>query len=809
MIKINKRLGISELEATRVKLTWGTRFLFQIGFVVSWTIVTALFVERFGIHNLLFLFLFDAGLCVLGTLFASFLIPRLELRTFLALGVFLTILSVGASFFWDANHVAFFICVILAKDLFFSQVNIALYRRTESFFSPSEAQRLMPIIESAITFGAVVGAGLTLVFLEFLPTQYVLSVWLVSLVLIGVIVWNTPKILHTLPHFRIPKVVSQKTKNPLAEAVHGVGKIKFLRYILLALLLQTAVFSIIEFEFTKEVQGHVFSEPSQEVSFNFSQLKASLFSDIQSTVVEVSHEVEETVEQATSHLIMHKTLAHDLGAFHLLFGLLALFVQLLTPKILQKLGIIGSMITYFSILIIGLGATFLGYMPISILRAWQHGTHSIGETPYHISFYSLFSHSRESVRLFLEGIVKPLGVALGAFTILFISGEFVFAVGLGAIIILFVLGWNMKKSFTELSKENLKSDQDIEGKLHSIEVLGQRGHKNQGVFLAEELEKQDLHSVIRSKLIHTISNINDPRSVHTYIRILRNETEKQETKIDILDSLFHLEIPEQYWAEHAFTRYHLLGTLKEIFSQESQGHLKKLVVMNIFKHLPSHQVVPFFLETMKNADEKLKSIYLRSCKMFRDPEIAFYVQQYLDYSSPRIRSHAVIALWKFYNKTKLREVLDDLLQKDNEGIIAAVYAIGEVDDESYKEVIFQYAHSNDSLVRLHALIALAKLKDERCMKGILEILFGDNEELSRAALHMLDRVSLDIRMHIEKEIQYEVSRRVATILQPQNHHFHELNELPENIFQSLKHLYWMAERYDDILVMDHLRGSFS
>lgn len=803
MFQINKKLGISELEAPRVYLAWTTRLLFQMGFVVAWTIVTALFVERFGIGNLLFLFLADAGLYAVGTLFASSLIHRIHFRTFLLFGIGLTLALVGGSFAFAPTTLPFFLCVILAKDLFFAQINIALYRRSESLFSPSEAQRFMPIIESAITIGAILGAGLTILFLEILPTQFVLSVWMGTLLVMGGIIFVTPRLLHALPHFRLESKTPHKQRNPLVEAIGGMKKISFLRHILLILLLQSAVFTIVEFEFTKDVQSHIL--PTHEVSheFDLSHLKASLFEDVKTKVLEVGHEIREGAQKATSHLIMHKTLAHDLGAFHLLFGLLALFVQLMTPKVLQKLGVVGSMISYFLVLIVSLAATFLGYMHVSILRAWQHGTHSLGEAPYHISFYSIFSHSRESVRLLLEGIVKPLGIALGVVALWFVPGEMIFAFGAGATILMLGLSIPMKQSYTKLSQENLRSDQDIEGKLHSIEVLGQKGHRDQGMVLAGELENRDLHEAIRDKIIRTISQVNDPRAVHTYIRILRNEDENEATKMSILDSLFRLDIPENYWAEHAFTRYHLLETLKELFALGQEGHLRKLVVMNIFRHLPNHEVVPFFLETMKHADDKLKSIYLRSCKMFRDPEIVFYVRQYLNHPSLRIRSHAVIALWKFYDRDELRRVLDDLFDQGDEGIISALYAIGEVGDKSYREKLLVCKDSQNSWMKLHSLIALAKIKDFNCTEGLLEILFGGDEDLSRAAFRMLDRVPREIQDHLQKEIQYEVSQRVASILKPQKiRNVEGLGNLSGELLQYLKHLYWMADRHDDILAMD-------
>jgi HEAT repeat protein len=109
--------------------------------------------------------------------------------------------------------------------------------------------------------------------------------------------------------------------------------------------------------------------------------------------------------------------------------------------------------------------------------------------------------------------------------------------------------------------------------------------------------------------------------------------------------------------------------------------MKEKVVMSIFKHLPSHNSVPFFLETMEQADNRLKAIYLRSCRQFKDPEIVFYVRKYLNHPSARLRSHAVMALWSFEDKSFLRQKLYALLHSsDSENHISALYAFGEIQD---------------------------------------------------------------------------------------------------------------------------------
>ncbi len=804
MFKINTKeiLGVSVLKSSRLQLCWSTRFLFQVGFVVSWIILTALFVEQFGIHNLLWFFLFDAGLYLVGAGIASFLAPRIALRKYLIIAVAGTLALVGGSFFFEPTDIRFFVLVILAKDLFFSQINIGLHRLTEHLFSPSQAQRFMPKIESAITIGSVVGTLLMVMLLEMTSDQSVLWLWIVALVGMGGIFFFMPKILHTIPTFHRSDE-EKPCRNPIHEAVHGVKKIKFLRHLLMLILLQMTVFTIIEFEFIKEIQSYIIPEQNHiETQIPSRTLQASFFTNVLEKTKTVQHVAQKKVHTISSRLIMRKSLAHDLGMFQLFFALFALGIQFfVTPKVLQKLGVIGSMFSYFMILFLGLAFAVLGYGGAGWVRAFQHGTHSLGESAYHISFYSIFSHSREAVRLFIEGIIRPLGIGLGVLFLFIVPTVLAFPIALALTVVLLGFCMPSRKSFTQLSKQNLDAEENIEGKLHSVEVLGQKGHLGNTGILSHKLTQKDEIEIVREKIIRTIATINDPKAVHIFLNILRDENESIDTKIHVADSLFHLTIPHSYWNEHAFTQHHLRETLEKLFHQVAHPHLKKLLVMNIFKHSPSHQVVPFFIETMEKADDKLKSIYLRSCQMFNDPEIVFYVRKYLEHDDPRIKSHAVIALWKFEEQEVLKEILRKLLESEQEkNLISALYAIGEVRDRTQHEAVLEFIDHQSDNTRLHALIALAKLGDSKAQAGLLEIIFGENPELSKKAFYMLDRVSPEMRSHIRHHIRTEVSYQVGEILQVLSSEASE----KESLLGKLRWFYQMAGRHDDIVAMGRM-----
>ncbi len=807
MILINKnKFGIQENEFDRFKLAWSLRFFYQIGFIVAWTIITAMFVEHFGISNLIFLFLGEGLLFIVGTFLSEHLWSKLKLKTFINWCSILTVIFIGLAFLFEPDDLKFFIFIIFAKDLFFGQLNIALYRHNESLFSPTEAQKLMPKVESAITIGSIIGALLTVQFLGFMETEFVLTIWMGVMAGIGALIYNEAKFLHTIPKFNEHKS-EPKRRSPVGEAMSAIRNVKFLRYLFLIILLQSAIFTIIEFEFTKDVQSHIIGHDAHLIEPG--SLHASFFDIAKEKLTTATHSTKEAIHDISTKLIANETLAHDLGMFHLIFGMFALLIQLvLTTKVLARIGVVGSIITFFAIILAAIGALLGGITNISFVRMMQHGFHSIGEAGYHISFYSIFEHSRESIRLLFEGIIKPLGIILGA-GIIFFMGHSSFALAAVLALTIIIAGILSRKSFTDLSIANLQEEEDIDGKLHSIEVLGQNGHHRPYQVLGQELVKKGLHQIIRRKIIATCTKINYPQIIHDYSKVLMDEAEDHEIKISILESTLEIKELNDYFKKNVFCHDHFLKTLRLLFETTEHNHLKKLTVMNLFKNLPNNDLILFFKENMNKHDDQIKSIFLRSCTVLKDdPDIAYYLRPYLSHENHRLRGHAIISLWEHESRVDLHAVIDDLLNSDNEEEqVTGVYAIGEVKEKERENVLWAILENQNisGKLRMHALISLAKLGSRNTVNGLLEIIFSEDIELANSTYKMLNRAPEEIRSQIQQEAQIHVSQKVFSILQPrQIKKVEDLQKLPSKNLAYLKRLYEMTERYDELLVLERL-----
>lgn len=802
---------LTKNEATRIRIAWSLRFLYQIGLVSSWTILTALFVQTFGIENLLWLFAIEACLYLIGSILSSFFYRRFSIDTYTyGLLIGCAVFALAALFWATYNGVGpiFFGLAFLGKSVFYNQLNIALYRRNEEFFSPTEAVKFMPIVESAVTLGAISGAGLLVASLYLVDSLQVLYIWFLACVSMAVLVKNIDASLHLLPKLHKEQVCAVNLD--FSRLIKEAFKISFVRHMTVFLLLQTIVFTYLDVSLTQKLQKEIAHHSAQAYELQnpgsiLPHLQTSLFEKVETGVNQVKKGTEKAISFVSHEFIMHETLAHDLGVFHLMFGVIALIVQLfITSPLLRRFGVVGAMAVNSLLTLLSGIAMALGYIDIKWASSVRHGTHSIGETSYHVSYYSLFSEKRESIRLFFEGMVRPMGVLFMVLLLHFFSSkELVILVPLIAALLLLV-GLHMKRSYTKLSHKNMVDHQIISSKLHAIEVMGQKGHKGAVYMLANQLKNRDQHGLVRQKIIKTLTGVQSPLVLPTYVEILADTKESEEVKMKILDSMLQIKRLRSYLEDHAFSRHHLLQVLRSLFQETENSHLKKLLVMNIFCHLPSEQVVPFFLETMKHADEKLQSIYLRSCKVFDDPSLGFYLKSYLESESYRIQGHAIIALWNSGDRKSLKAKIKKMLASNNkEELVAALYAIGEVQEPVFKTELKKVLEHADEEIQLHASIALGKLGDHSVTDKLASFMMKPEGKIASMAVGMIERVPSDIRNDVLHQLRKSVSIRVADILIQSENEKPTVENLNKNTLFTLQRLYHLVEQLDDLVVIEN------
>ncbi len=815
--KINT-INLALTMRTRVGFMWFLTFFYQAGFILAWIVTTSLFIEFFGIQNLLFLFLFEAGLVFLGSLLSHFFLQKIEVTKILLFSAGIILFLIFAGFFLqegESNQIEFLFLGIIAKDLLYPRLRIGIIRKTEELFSPLQAEKAVPIIDSALTIGLVVMAGIILLILEFFPglnTQELLFVWILPLLLIGGMLLFEKKILKKIPHLYDKKDPYEHQGSSFRKIFNDLKQHPFLKYLVVVILLQSFLYTTTEFAFIRDLDANFEKSETIEL-FNSSQsLQANIFKNFANNIEKMTTDtVERVIQKTKSRVYAHETLLHDLTGLSLIFGIIALFVQfIVTPWALSKYGIVRAINGYFAgFLVFTFSFIWGGHLAINMVRGYEHSFHSLFMSGYHLSFYSVVEKNREFLRHIVEGMITPLGIILGVIVVYLLKMFFwldflplVITVLAGLTL---AISFLMQRSRTHLAQKNLSDAENISQKIRAIEVLGQKGQHNSHKLLSAELKNSRHPLILREKITETLTAHQKVEIVHTYIAILSDENEPENIKMRVLESMLKIEDLRNYAKKRHFMNYKMVEVLKKLFEKTKDSYLRKLLIMNIFKHLSASEVVPFFHRIMNSQDDILQSLCLRSCVVFEDPDLISFIVPYLEHRSARVRSHALIALWKLHETEEeyLREILDNLLESDDpEAKVAGIYAVGEIKDKKSLFKLRGLFREEDLEVRLHSLVARAKMNDHACVSGILELMFAADNEMAYKVFRMLKRgLPAKIREKLQEATYREVARRVHEIVGPYVKINNQNDKLSASVLDYLQRLYHFVGRHDDLLIL--------
>lgn len=459
-----KLFNIRSGEMPKTSYAWFIRLLLKTGVVIGWTAVVAMFVTRYSIANLPFLFLIQATFTILGMLCFSFLLERIHVKSLLTLSSFLAAVTFFAAALFHENDLLFFALSILAYGMFLPQVVIFLSNYIEDFFSPWEGERLFPIIESAETVGGIAG-GLVLANIGSDFMAYKLLYLWVALIFIFLLAVHTlcPK---GYPLDAGPRSTRQRKSrlnlHGLHRSMQEIKRLPFLQILLIVFFIQWIIVHLLEFQFTKIIDDAIGSGGS-------------------------IHEHE-------------ASLTHNLGSFHIILHGSALMVELLLgSRILKFLGTFGGFLLHSLVTLLSVISLFLGfnYFTAILVRNNFEITTIIHRNSYEISYYGFRNGTQRSVREFFEGFIFPLATIFATLMLLVIQAFFLeehFVPAVQLFLFLSALGmtffsFHLQKSYTTMVRKLLLFSRHKGAMLHAIEILAQNGHKNNQNILLEALRK--------------------------------------------------------------------------------------------------------------------------------------------------------------------------------------------------------------------------------------------------------------------------------------------------------------------------------
>ena len=460
---INILFNVSNHEWPRIILSWSLKMVVHAAFVMSSTILLALFVEEFGLNKLPVMYIISALFVVGGSVFFAFFLERFEKKKEIVGTTVLAAVLFLLSPFLNEFSTFFYGVMFIAISVFISQLNIILALFIEELFSPLESERTFPIIESSepiggILAGVILTFGVTKFHLSALDLLFYTAVLLLSVV---PILFLFLKQTNKVPQLE-ENELGEESKNRFDRAKKGLRHIKgmpFLKGMLIVVLLHFTFVNLIEFQYTSVLDSSVQHEQESSHGGGNSHNSYAKKADSHNSHGDNSH------GDGHSHA---DALTHGLAFWHVMFSIIAFLTQTISSSRIHKyFGVITSMrihplINFFSsiLLLVKFGfATGIAGRGIFEVTTMMH------RTTYHASFYSLKKSIREQVKEFMEGIIRPLGVIIGTtllYLILFFVPEdlqhsVISALMIVIMVLMYIVLHKMQDSYTLVAKKNLNT----------------------------------------------------------------------------------------------------------------------------------------------------------------------------------------------------------------------------------------------------------------------------------------------------------------------------------------------------------------
>ena len=770
-IFILRFFNITRHEWDRVLISWILKFFLQVTIVLSGTLLTAFFVEKFHIENLPYLFISQSLAMIVGVIIFSPLAEKTSREKFItsilafSIAAFLGLLS------FQEHSIIFFILFIFLLSVLLAQVAIILSIFIEELFSPLESERTFPIVESSEPIGSLAAGVFILIGLHFTDVHNLLIISTISVVIMILVIsffsYRQEKI-PTLKSTQEKKVKLSKVE-ALKESVKYVKIIPFLRILALLVFLQFTTFYILEFQFTKAVDEYVSHQVDDHGSHN-------------------SHD----------HASM---LTHGLGTVHVFISLILLFSQLfIFSKILKKNGVAGSIALYtlsstFSFIVMAFNFTFFtavgSKMVLETMGALFRNAHQI-------SFFALREKFRTHAKEFLEGIARPLGGIFGTLIVLilyfFLQSKIlenflnIILVILG-IVMLFLVK-KLSQKHTLLARKNLEIQGTSQEKLDAIEVLAQKGHKNASEILIKELTFRKDSPEVKARILKTLGILKDINALPVILKSFEDQSDK--VKIAAINALSNFENLGEHFLTQSFAKFKVTESLKKLFLKTNSKKIKA-AIMHAFAKVKNADIIPFLLEILDSEDENIKAEGIFACGLFRDPAVCFYLEKFLNDPSPRIKSNAIIALWQFVHlRLKLIMNITELIEsKKEEEIMSGVFVIGEIKLEQERNRLLSLLNSENDSIRKHAAIALGKINHENSIEHILDFIWQDNTKDALKTKDQIKKTHPQIYKKLLSHIKNEASKKILNILKLSKTSL--LEELNNQTLEQLLHIFMLIE----------------
>ncbi|MBU1018597.1 MAG: MFS transporter [Patescibacteria group bacterium] len=795
---ISKILNISEHEWPRVIISWIITFFLRVGFIIGWTIIIAMFVNRIGIEKLPILLILNALLVILGTFIFSGLIEKVRREILIIFNIIIAaIFLLSASVFVLYSNWLFFGLVLIAVSIMLAQLNILISVFVEELFTPLESQRTFPIIESSETIGLIVGGIIVNSLAHTIPSYKFLYIWVLFIMLVIPIILSFKNLGTEIPSFETVKNEDKPIKR-ISDNFKKAQKSPFLKGLIVVIIFQWMFINLLEFQYTKSVQQDVFHEQEQTLVYeNHSgdNLKISLINleetkdNLMSTAF---HSPTAQRIEAQNMQDMEDTLAAKLGLLQIFFGVASLFMQIfISSRILRGLGIIKSMSIHPLVAVVNISGMILRFNMFSaaIAKGAAEMTGVLFQNAYHSSYYVFGENMRDQMKELLEGIIKPMGAILGM-SIIILLENFLFGkhLTLSINIILIAIAvlsaimiFNLQDKYTNQSEKNMEKGNSNHTRLNAIEILGQKGHKIDYHQLVKIVLRKTESEEVKLKIVETFKQLKDPETIPHLITCLQSDN--SDIRLVAIEALGTFKNLDKQFFDSAFGQFRIKNNLQKLFEEEEDEEIRSAII-NVLSKLNPGDIVPFLLHKMKSKDEKIVADCVYICGKFKDQNSIHYLEDYLDNKNPNIRANAIIAMWQFKKlRTKLNHYLDQLLESNKEdNITAGIFAIGELNLKERRKYLLKLLPDKNPEV----IFAAGKLSEPSAITPLLEYIMKNTNDW-KTINKQLNKLPRKFQKDLYQYLHHEVSHLIHKTLKANSHL--TPGEFPDEVLSELTNLY--------------------
>lgn len=812
-------LNITPHERQRVFISWLVSFFYRVGFVVGWTSITAMFISKYGIAYFPILFILNSIFIILGTAFYSRIIAKIEQNRLIMFTVLAaTLMLLSATLFGNTNSPVFFGLLIIGESVFVAQLYIILTYFIEDQFTPLESERTFPIIESAETIGGIVGGAAVSYFVTLMAPEKLIYLWIIFLAAIVPIILYYQMSIPKLPSFELhEKPNGKRLDGPIkrfGNSLKNISKIPFLKGLLLIVLTQWIFVNMMEFQYTKSIEQNITHREEQSLAKHEKKygdiLQIALLNDprgqsipergLKFPAVSPLKESEE------------RSLVKKLGSFQIIFSAVALLVQLfIASRLIHSLGIVGSLMLHPIIMLMSLVGLFLkfGFYSAFITKANFEAGSVLFRNAYNTSYYAMRHDVCESAREFLEGFIKPVGAIAGMtlliFFHLFLESKYLtMAINVTMVLVLSVMLFAtilLQKKYTVLSKDILFSpDEDELEKWKAVEILGQKGHVKALDILFRGLSEYENHEPLKMKILQTLGQIKNAKAIPLLVSAFQDS--RRAVRLAAVKAIASFGSLGKEFFSQAFSRYHLLSALKGLFRSESEQDIR-LAVIRVFSMLQEPDTVAFLLSVLEDGTPDMKAQCITVCGLFKDPSIVTYLEPYLQHENPHIRASALCALWQFaWLRPKLTKYFREMLGGTKEEQLSVLMCNCGIQFEGLNEYLHKIAMSEDTDLRFHAGLILAKKGDISGMRVLSEILPQvGHEHLEYLTRHFF--ASPPKYQHRLKNILSKIfSEYIHDLIRQSNGK--PLHEFETSLLEKLVHIYTLLGHQNEIFHLQRI-----